>query len=293
MKQKILTLFGVVFSCSHLIAEPAVEAVVEQQELERTDFIRVDEDPTAARLQTAVTSYTKGDVVVDLIGAVHIADQGYYENLNEEFENYESVLFEMVGGDRMVNGQMPKLAPGEKIETLSKLLGKAYTMMENFLALSGQKEYVDYSAENFVHADLSMYEFKRLQKEKGESILGFAMKQQKSEKEPNSIKLLMALVTGNADMAKLELIDTLGQGDDQVAQFAGDSVIIGDRNQKCLDILDVEIASGKKRVGVFYGAAHYPDMEQRLLADGYIKTNHRWMTAWDVKKPEKKVKKAS
>ncbi len=39
------------------------------------DFIRVDEDDSAARLQTAVTRFEKDGATVDLIGAVHIADQ--------------------------------------------------------------------------------------------------------------------------------------------------------------------------------------------------------------------------
>ena len=36
-----------------------------------------------------------------------------------------------------------------------------------------------------------------------------------------------------------------------------------DRDAKCLEVL-----AGKKKLGIFYGAAHFPDMEKRLLAGG-------------------------
>ncbi len=62
------------------------------------DFIRVDEDAGAARLQTALTRYEKNGVTVDLIGAVHIADKAYYRELNRRFDRYEALLFEMIGG---------------------------------------------------------------------------------------------------------------------------------------------------------------------------------------------------
>ena len=65
---------------------------------EPTDFIRIDEDDKAARLQTSVTRYEKEGVTVDLIGAVHIGDKKYYEDLNRSFEKYDVLLFEMVGG---------------------------------------------------------------------------------------------------------------------------------------------------------------------------------------------------
>ena len=80
------------------------------------------------------------------------------------------------------------------------------------------------------------------------------------------------------------------EGDDQIAAFAGESVIIGDRNAKCLEVLASQIKKGRKKCGVFYGAAHYPEMEERLLKDGYKKTKQEWLTAWDVPKPMKAKK---
>jgi hypothetical protein len=51
-----------------------------------------------------------------------------------------------------------------------------------------------------------------------------------------------------------------------------------------------EIAAGHKKLGVFYGAAHFPDMEKRLLEAGFKRVKQDWLTAWDI--PKKEVKPA-
>jgi hypothetical protein len=270
----------------------AQDAVVVDPEnkVVKTDYIRVTEDEKNVWLQTSVTRYVKDAVSVDLIGAVHIADKQYFIDLNTLFTKSEVLLFEMVGGDKMDKGK--KINEAEQKDLQFSLLGAMHNTMQDKLDLAGQKDHVDYSQENFVHADLSMEEFKKLQKEKQESILSFALKNAQNQakvagkpvKQPSMIKLLKALVTGNADLLKLNIVHTLGQGDDQIAAFAGKSVIIGDRNEKCLQVMNDQIAAGKKNIGIFYGAAHFPDMEDRMVKMGFKKTNQFWMTAWDIDK---------
>ena len=262
------------------------DAVKEEKKEQRTDFIRVDEDKKNSRLQTSVTRYVKDGVSVDLIGAVHIADKQYFLDLNTLFTQSEVLLFEMVGGDKMKKGE--NLNEDKKKDAQFSFLETMYNTMQDKLDLAGQKDHVDYSKENFVHADLSMEEFQKLQKEKKESLLSFAMKNAqgagKQAKQPDMGKLFKALLTGNADLLKLNIVHTLGQGDDQIAAFAGKSVIIGDRNVKCLAVMNEQIEAGKKNIGIFYGAAHFPDMEERMLKMGFKKTNQYWMTAWNIDK---------
>jgi hypothetical protein len=263
-----------------------------------TDFLRLHSDDNAALLQTAVTRYEKAGVSVDLLGAVHIADEAYYKDLNNRFTKYDTLLFEMIGGENLVAGKMP--APKEGEDPLMDMIGTIYATMSKFLQLTDQKSKIDYSAKNFVHADLTHKEFTDLQAEKGESLLGFALaagKQaqedgQAAAKQPDMARLITAFLSGDSATLKIELMNSLGQGDDQIAAFAGDSVIIGDRNAKCLDVLDEQITGGKEKLGIFYGAAHYPDMEERLLKRGFKKTNHEWINAWDVAKPQPKPKPA-
>lgn len=251
------------------------------------DFIRVDEDPAVARLQTAVTRYEKDGASVELIGAVHIADQEYYETLTERFKSYDALLFEMIGGERMKQAVKPE--PAKDGQDLSGL-HKVYDMVAKFLNLTGQMDRIDYTAENFVHADLTHAEFTAMQKERGESLLGFALKAGKDApepaKQPDAAKLLAAMLSGKSNLVKLEIVHTLGEGDDQIAAFAGESVIISDRNQRCLEVMNRELAGGKRNLGVFYGAAHFPDMEKRLTAQGFQRVKQDWLTAWDIPKKE-------
>jgi hypothetical protein len=314
MKNRFLLLLTCFVSCVR--AEPeAVEVAAEAPE-----FIRVEETETATHLQTAVVRFTKGEASVELVGAVHIADKKYYETLNQRFEGYEALLFEGIGGDKPAAApaaaaeveeapaeepaepEIAEEAPAEeapveeipaakvpaKKEKLDGLHG-AYESGAKWLGLAYQMKVIDYRKANFVHADLSMAEFTALQKERGETLLGFVLKSglkktDKPVKEPSSLKMLVSLVRGDKDGLKRELVHTLGAGDDQVAALAGDNVIIGDRNAKCLEVLDREVLAGKKKLGIFYGAAHFPDMEKRLVEGGWTKTGEEWMTAWEIGK---------
>jgi hypothetical protein len=253
------------------------------------DFIRIKEDDEAARLQTAYFGYEKDGVRVNLIGAIHIADKRYYEFLNESFEDYDALLFEMVGGERLGGGEKkPEPEPEPEENKLAALL-TVYETMEKTLGLSGQGAVIDYTAENFVHADLTMKEFEALQEERGESLLGFmiqsAFTAERPNREPNSINLMRGMLGGKPDLVKMELMHSLADADKQIDSLDGENVIIGDRNARCLEVLDREVAAGKKNVGIFYGAAHFPDMERRLLEKGFTRVSQKWATAWRVEKP--------
>ncbi|MDZ4286552.1 MAG: hypothetical protein U0984_01260, partial [Prosthecobacter sp.] len=63
-----------------------------------TDFIRFVEDAKGAALQTGIGSYLSPEgAIVDLVGAVHIADKVYFDALNARFKSYDAVLYELVG----------------------------------------------------------------------------------------------------------------------------------------------------------------------------------------------------
>lgn len=252
------------------------------------DFIRVDEDERESRLQTVVASYQRGDVKVDLIGAVHIADEAYYRELNEMLKGYECVLFEMIGGERL--GERAPVKEPAAGDAEASALTKAYEKAARFLSLTGQMDHIDYTARNFIHADLTAAEFQTKQAERKETLLRFMVKaalvEQDPKSQPNSFRLLKAFVARDPDLVKLEIVGSLGAGDDQVAMFTGETVIIDDRNQRCMEVLEREIADGKRKLGIFYGAAHFPDMEERLVERGFKATNTAWRTAWKIRKPE-------
>ena len=94
--------------------------------------------------------------------------------------------------------------------------------------------------------------------------------------------MIKALIMRDADGLKYELVHSMAAADEQMAALEGDNVIITDRNIKCLKVLDDQIAKGKKKLGIFYGAAHFPDMEERLIENGWKKIREEWLTAWDI-----------
>ncbi len=300
---KLLALLTTLLPLTALAADPAP-----------TSFIRVDEDEAAARLQTAVTRYEKDGTSVELIGAVHIADRGYYEKLNERFGGYDALLYEMIGGGAgkpaAAEGPAPEAdaAPpeGPDAEESAKAAKAAaakteglraiYATVAQMLKLEDQIAVVDYSAPHFVHADLSVAEFQALQAKRGESVIGFAMQAGKpapGQAEPDVRRMMTALLAGNASALKLELVHSLGAGDDQIRGFAGENVIIGDRNARVVEVLARQLEAGRKNIGIFYGAAHFPDLEERLVKDGWKQTRQEWLTAWDIPKPMPKAKPAA
>ena len=281
----------------------------------KAEYIRVDEDATAARLQTAVTRYEKDGTTIDLIGAIHIADKAYYQELSRRFEKYDALLFEMVGGEKLgrqqpVDKEEPAKESGKgdkpadpapkdpkedaKKEAGQSALHQIYKLVASFLGLTGQMDQIDYKKANFVHADLTQAEFEKMQKERGESILGFALKSAKDPKaaknQPDPDKLLKAMLSGKSNLMKLEIVHTLGQGDDQIGALAGESVILTDRNARCLEVIERELKAGRKNLGVFYGAAHFVDLGKRLEEKGFKRGNQEWLTAWDIPKPKEQPK---
>lgn len=260
---------------------------------EPTNFIRFAEEDKTDSLQTAVMSYeTPQKVKVDLVGAIHIADKAYFDALNLRFKKYDAVLYELVG---------PSFEDRDKPEVkqeAAKLqwVGQLQTMMRDTLKLHGQLEGIDYRAKNFVHADMDLSQFSDSQTQKQESFFSLYLKAMKaqdaaSEKRgtgSNAAGLAMLLKIFTMKDSSTELKRMLAREFDSVEDImagieSGDgTVLVGERNKVALQVLDKEIASGKKNLAIFYGAAHLGDMEQRLLKKGCKRTKVEWLKAWDL-----------
>jgi hypothetical protein len=60
--------------------------------------------------------------------------------------------------------------------------------------------------------------------------------------------------------------------------------VVADRNEAALRVFQTELAKGKKRIAIFYGAAHMEDFEQRLSRQfGLKRQSEQWLTAWDLR----------
>ena len=248
-----------------------------------------------------------------MVGAVHIADAAYYKLLMQLFGSYETLLFELVDGQRLresVEG-LPKKAraakrskpapapkdeaaeePAEREDAAFGVLRWAMQGIGNYLRLQYQTDGIDYHTKNFVHADVSMEEFQRLQSEKGESFMMLFQKafeaqlgrSAQPDEQPTGGQLLLALL-GDSSGVKIAMARMLAKAEAMAEQlgFGADSVIVGERNRVALEVFDREVKRGRKNLGIFYGAAHLSDLEDRLEQRGYRRTGERWVTAWDIK----------
>ncbi|MCX6847624.1 MAG: hypothetical protein NTY98_01765 [Verrucomicrobia bacterium] len=260
---------------------------------EPTKFIQFVEEDESDSLQTAVVSYESPQKVkVDLVGAIHIADKAYFDGLNVRFKGYEAVLYELVGPSFEERGKPEAKKQAEKLQWV----GQLQTMMRDTLKLHGQLEGIDYKAKNFVHADMDMSQFTQTQTEKQESFLSLYLKAAQAQKEVNEKRGVNSDAAGMVMLLKIltmkdsstELKRMIAQEFDSVEDImagmeTGDgTVLVGERNKVALQVLDKEIAAGKKRIAIFYGAAHLGDMEERLLKQGFKRTKVEWLKAWDL-----------
>ena len=267
---------------------------------DETKFIRLtrDEDDKATGLQTATVRYVAPDaerkgLAVDLIGVVHIGEKEYYDRLNEQFKQYDAVLYELVApeGTRVPKGGARSAHP----------VGQLQTAMKNILELSFQLDHVDYHQKNFEHADMSPDDFAKSMADRGESIWEIFLKmlaqgmvqQSKSGKRTSDAELLLALFDRNRALAlKRILAEQFEDLDGAMGALNGPegSTLITERNKKALEVLKKNIEDGEKRLAVFYGAGHMPDMAERLEQDFGLKREgaEQWLTAWDLRSPPPK-----
>ena len=163
------------------------------------------------------------------------------------------------------------------------------------LELSFQLDDVDYTAKNFVHADLSPEEFAQSMRDNNEGIgqifmrlLAYSMSKQAADNGPDQTKLLLALFDKNrALVLKRIMADQFANMDDAMLVLTGPkgSTLIQERNKRALAVLKKEMESGKKKLAIFYGAGHMTDMQKRLETDFQMKpVSTHWLRAWSMEK---------
>lgn len=271
---------------------PAATETATEEGSQDPEFVRLshDENGDPLALETAIVTYVPANgsnqgLEVVLIGAIHIAERSYYEQLNEEFTKYDALLFELVADE---NVQIEKGSEPSNAHPISAMQNG----MKSMLGLEHQLAWIDYNKKNFVHADMSPEEFAESMAKRGEGLwqMFFKMMGQSiamQSNDPNSssdLELILALFDPNRSLAlKRAMAKQFGSIESGMAAFDGPegSTIITERNKVALEVLKTEIGSGKKKLAVFYGAGHLADMEKRLLSDfGLKRDKERWLAAW-------------
>jgi hypothetical protein len=281
--------------------KPAHEKQAEAAKPAAGKFVRLREDqgkPSSA-LETAVVRYVpasgEGDLVVDLVGVVHIGDRSYYQELNRRLAKYDVVLFELVAQKGTIIPKGGKRDSGNVLALMQK-------MMKTVLGLELQTEQIDYTRKNFLHADLSPEEMSQAMKQRGESgltlILGIAadllrkqnLAEMKKGQAPDGEDLdPLSLLLNPQSSGKLKRLlarqlAAMDSGEGGLGATLNNLLIV-DRNKAALRVFQKELAKGRKRIAIFYGAGHMPDFERRLLADfGLRRQSLEWLRAWDLEK---------
>lgn len=244
-----------------------------QTPAKQTKFVRVqDKDGTPSALQTAIVTYAKGDTTVDLVGAIHVGDRAYYKNLNTRFNNYDAVLYELVAAQNT----RPAKGQSNTVGMLAKI----------YLDLDGQLERINYGKANFVHADLSIDEIKTEMRKRGDDGMILVLRviadvlQKKNLGEPQQKALPFLFASGPIGLKRVMARQLESQTTTGIPAL--EEILIRDRNKACLRVLDREVKAGKKRIAIFYGAAHLPDFEERLRAMDYTRKAETWITAWEL-----------
>ena len=288
-----------------------------QKKAETPQYIRIrkNDRKLAVAMETAVVTFSNSPKfpgsTVDLIGAVHLGEPEYYDQLNELFKEYDVVLFEAVMPEEAVrNGLRPGKEEGARRGNLAdeedwndaKIGFTAISVvqlgMKDALGMEFQLSGVDYTPDNFVHADMTAEEFEESMKTRGESFSGMLLsemgKSVSSQQKQNALatNLDMMFSAFSSDRAyairRIAANQLAKAGETEAFATAdGTSTIITERNRKCLAVLDQQLKKKQRKIGIFYGAGHFADMEKRMLQDfEFSRTAEDWIVAWHLRDPK-------
>lgn len=266
---------------------PSPTTATTQAAENHNEFLRFVSDPkTGSQLQAAEVTYRNAaGVTLRLVSAVHIGERAYYHTLAKNFAGDDAVLYEMI----KEKGQ-PIPAPGENGD-------HAVTGLQQFLRdklnLAYQLDEIDYRKANFVHADLDLRTFQRLQAARGESMATLLMNSMTqalargdSGAGGDSASQLIFLIASPDPERQMKLALAQQMQDIEAVAMGLDgpngSVILSGRNKAAIAVLEEQLKLGKKKLSIFYGAAHMPDLARRVQEMGFTPVSTEWHTAWDV-----------
>lgn len=271
--------------------EPAGESEGEKETeltLPENPFTRLtrDEKGQLDSFETSFVTYASADGSrqVTLVAAIHIGEKQYYRELNRRFQDYDTVLFEMVG-----DGDPRPVSARES----GGLIGRIQRLSALLMRLEFQIGSINYHAPNFVHADMTSEEFNAAMRRRRDGLLvwflrtyGYEMTCRETPNPEAEILFLKLLVSPHKCQI-LRQLNAPGVADIRSTLIPVEgkhgSSLVADRNAKALQILQSELDSGKKNVAIFYGAAHLPGMAEKLQTDFHLHPKKiEWLQCWKL-----------
>ncbi|MBR4833815.1 MAG: hypothetical protein IKU86_05710 [Thermoguttaceae bacterium] len=270
-------------------------------------WIRLDRSDRGVplRLSTSIVRFegdfraadgTTRPVSVDLIGAIHIAESAYYERLNAEFKEYETVVFELVA-DEGFDVKDLAAAKEAKREGPASPLDAIPLLQQSFgdaLGLVNQTDGIDYSAPNFKRGDADADDFLVRLTTGGDIPNFFAGSTFDALFSSDSGRFeawaLACVLAKDKRLALRRLFaDELAKTELTVDPNAKETALIHFRNEIALDVAQKELEAGKTKIAVFYGAAHLDDLARRVEAtlENSRRSEPRWIPAWTMESEKK------
>jgi hypothetical protein len=284
---------------------------------EPAPYLRATDDKNGGRIlqvasRTLVSPKEDGPRVT-LLGVSHLGDATYYEKIQKKLDAADLVLFEGVGfGDE---------GPPKKEEGDSSAVSELQLSLARSMGLIFQMEAIRYDRPHFRNSDISPEALlTRLQggplKFPGKD--GQATKKDgatgKADKGNHQSREFIKALSGNSfvfnflgkalsffgkdpkfrALMKLAIVETFGSIEGDVTRLAKASgpgmekfmrVLLEDRNAIVFRDLR-KVLKGKNppdSIVVFYGAAHMPDLENRLVKKlGFRPDGNEWLAAFGV-----------
>ncbi len=227
---------------------------------------------------------------IELTGVVHVADRAYYEALDQHLKTFDAVLFELVGDEADVEAARKKQPSPRGASPMAKIYN---FMAHEVLGMVTQGEVIDYGNPNFIHADLSETEVNELLKPHNKTIdelltgrmRGMEMGLDQMEA---TLPMMKAMLPKNDPHAVKRMIaPTMTQLEGGCGMDCGEGslfheIVLVKRNARALEVLERELAAGKKNISIFYGSAHMPDFKKSLLGKGWQEDGIEWRDAWTI-----------
>ncbi len=233
--------------------------------------------------------------IIDFVGAVHLGERSYYDQLNQRFKSYDAVLFELVAD--------PEAFKQRSASDGQSSLGVLQQSLANLLGLTFQLSGIDYRAPNFVHADLSPEQLSDAMSSRGESLVSLLMKIIRvsfdpkvkeemrragyEEPELEGVNPLLVALRGPTSDERKKIKIFFAQGlissDILIKAMQGEQglSLIDDRNAAALKVALAQLEAGRHTLAIFYGVGHLPDLHERLTKQlGFSITKVDWVEAW-------------
>ena len=299
--RRLMSMMVILLVPASLLAGSPRDTKTTAKKAPASKFLRITKDAKGQprALETATVRYQpakgEGDLIVDLVSVVHLGERGYYRKLNDQFEQYDVVLYELVApkGTRIPKG-------GRKsTDNPLALIQKVATLVLN---LEMQTDRIDYTRDNFLHADLSPAEMAEEIRKRGDdgitlflsiaadllrqqNLLAMKQKESPAKEEPFDFFAMLTDPTAPSKLKRMmaEQLADLESPDGALGKTIS-TILISDRNKAALKVFQTELAKGPKKIAIFYGAGHMPDFEKRLRSDfGLVPVSTQWLPAWDLR----------